>query len=202
MAGATLAARHAGAAQATTPMRPSRAGPPTRAFYVCRIIVEDAIVTIRDAEPGDVDRLASLWFEGWRDGHVAIVPAELTALRTRDSFLARLTPALAEVRVAGAREAPDGFYMLRESELYQFYVARAARGSGVAAALIADAEARLADRGVRTAWLMCAIGNDRAARFYEKCGWRRVATVVDTLSTTAGPFQLAVWRYEKVLGVS
>jgi hypothetical protein len=30
--------------------------------------------------------------------------------------------------------------------------------------LIADAEARLAEAGIATAWLACAIGNDRAAR--------------------------------------
>lgn len=53
-----------------------------------------------------------------------------------------------------------------------------------AAALIGDAEARLAERGVETAWLACAIGNHRAARFYEK---------------SAGIFPLEVWRYEKRL---
>jgi ribosomal protein S18 acetylase RimI-like enzyme len=47
--------------------------------------------------------------------------------------------------------------------LYQLFVSPHARGSGVAAALIADAEARLAERGVQTAWLACAIGNDRAS---------------------------------------
>ena len=30
---------------------------------------------------------------------------------------------------------------------------------------MADGEARLADRGVEIAWLACAIGNERAARF-------------------------------------
>jgi ribosomal protein S18 acetylase RimI-like enzyme len=40
----------------------------------------------------------------------------------------------------------------------------------VAAALIADAEAMLAEHGVEMAWLACAVGNNRAARFYEKSG--------------------------------
>jgi ribosomal protein S18 acetylase RimI-like enzyme len=78
-------------------------------------------------------------------------------------------------------------------------VSREARGSGVAAALTADAEARLAERGVETAWLACAIGNDRAARFYEKSGWRLAGTVVNPAETSSGPFPLEVWRYEKRL---
>jgi ribosomal protein S18 acetylase RimI-like enzyme len=66
--------------------------------------------------------------------------------------------------------------------------------------LLADAEAQLAARGVETAWLACAIGNARAARFYEKHGWRRSSTVVTPVETSEGPFPLKVWRYEKRVG--
>jgi RimJ/RimL family protein N-acetyltransferase len=62
-----------------------------------------------------------------------------------------------------------------------------------------DAEARLTAAGVQTAWLACAIGNLRAARFYEKCGWTRVGTIVSRLETPEGIFPLEVWRYEKRL---
>jgi ribosomal protein S18 acetylase RimI-like enzyme len=78
-------------------------------------------------------------------------------------------------------------------------VARSARGSGVAARLVRDAEERLAARGVTTAWLACAIGNERAARFYEKHGWRRTGTVVNIAETAEGGFALDVWRFEKDL---
>ena len=87
----------------------------------------------------------------------------------------------------------------RRPELKPFYVTASSRGSGVAAALIADAEARLSDRGVGTAWLACAIGNDRAARFYEKSGWRRAGTMLHEAETSEGMFRLEVWRYEKSL---
>jgi ribosomal protein S18 acetylase RimI-like enzyme len=83
--------------------------------------------------------------------------------------------------------------------VYQFYVAEAARGTGVASALMADAEATLAARGVDTAWLACAIGNDRAARFYDKCGWRLASTFTSRLDTADGVIPLEVWRYEKRL---
>jgi GNAT superfamily N-acetyltransferase len=89
--------------------------------------------------------------------------------------------------------------MLKGDELNQLYVSAEARGAGVAAALIADAESRQAASGVETAWLACAIGNDRAGRFYEKSGWRRAGTFVSRLDTINGPFDLEVWRYEKHL---
>ena len=107
--------------------------------------------------------------------------------------------ALADVRVIGPQGAPLGFAMLKGDELYQFYVASEARGTGVAAALIADAEAQLTERGVETAWLACAIGNARAAKFYEKSGWHLARTMVNRLDTIDGPFDLEIWRYEKHL---
>jgi RimJ/RimL family protein N-acetyltransferase len=64
---------------------------------------------------------------------------------------------------------------------------------------VADAEARLAGGGVGLAWLACAIGNERAARFYEKCRWRRAGTMINRAETTEGAFLLDTWRYEKAL---
>ena len=152
---------------------------------------------VRDAEEQEVEKLAQLWYDGWQDAHAEIVPAELKRIRTRESFTERMHAALASVRVAGPAGAPVGFHMLKDDELYQLYVSAQARGSGVAVALIADAEARLADAGFETGWLACAIGNDRAARFYEKSGWRRVGNMINRLETPNGVFELDVWRYEK-----
>jgi ribosomal protein S18 acetylase RimI-like enzyme len=89
--------------------------------------------------------------------------------------------------------------MVKGAELYQLYVSSRGRGCVVAAALVADAEAHLRETGVRTAWLGCAIGNDRAARFYEKYGWLRAGVVTEHLDIPGGTFALAVWRYEKSL---
>jgi ribosomal protein S18 acetylase RimI-like enzyme len=69
----------------------------------------------------------------------------------------------------------------------------------VASALIADAERQLVARGFTVAWLDCAIGNHRAARFYEKSGWRRTGEVVSNLTTPEGIVAITVWRYEKPL---
>lgn len=154
---------------------------------------------IRSALEHEVDMLASLWYEGWQDAHAEILPAELARLRTPESFRERLRSSLHTVRVAGAVGRPVGFCMTKDDELYQLYVSPEGRGRGIAALLEADAVAAIAARGAQTAWLACAIGNDRAARFYEKVGWRRVGTVVSRLETQEGIFPLEVWRYEKAL---
>jgi ribosomal protein S18 acetylase RimI-like enzyme len=154
---------------------------------------------VRTAEEREIDGLARLWYDGWQDAHAQILPVELRRVRTLDSFRQRLRTALPDTRVVGPPSGPSGFCITRGDELYQIYVSTQARGSGAAGALMADAEARLAKRGVETAWLACAIGNHRAARFYEKCGWCRVGVVTYQAETATGTFPLKVWRYEKRL---
>jgi GNAT superfamily N-acetyltransferase len=154
---------------------------------------------VRAAEEVDIGHLAKIWYDGWHDAHAQIVPAELTRLRTLESFRDRLQAALPNVRVVGPSGEPVGFCIVKGNELYQLFVSAQSRGSGVAAALIADAEARFSENGVETAWLACAIGNERAAKFYEKCGWHRAGTMINDLETSKGKFPLEVWRYEKSL---
>jgi len=156
-------------------------------------------IAIHDATADEIDDLAQMWFDGWQDAHAGILPAELARYRTLESFRERLAAAISCVRSAGPERAPVGFAMTREDELYQLYVSAAARGTGVAAALNEDALARIAADGYRVAWLACAIGNARAARFYEKAGWRRAGTMTAQLETADGTFPLDVWRYEFAL---
>ncbi|SIT11889.1 GNAT family N-acetyltransferase [Paracoccus saliphilus] len=156
-------------------------------------------VEIRSAQIGEIDLLAQLWHDGWQDAHASILPSELARHRTLESFRQRLEEDLTTVRVAGAPGRPTGFSMVRQDELYQLYVSKNARGTGVAKTLLADAENHLAVAGVARAWLACAIGNERAARFYEKQGWCRVGPMISALKTPDGIFELEVWRYEKTV---
>jgi GNAT superfamily N-acetyltransferase len=154
---------------------------------------------VRHAQAAEVEQLAQLWHNGWQDAHARIVPAELARHRTLENFRERLGEQLAETRVAGPLGHPVGLCTVKHDELHQLFVSKEARGSGIAAALLADGEQRLAAAGVATAWLACAIGNDRAARFYEKNGWVRTGPMTNELTTPDGLFRLEVWRYEKRL---
>jgi GNAT superfamily N-acetyltransferase len=102
---------------------------------------------VRAAEEAEIDHLARVWFDGWRDAHEQIVPVELTRLRTLESFGTRLRSDLQHIRVVGPFGAPVGFCIVKGDELYQLFVSAPSRGSGVAAALIEDAEARLSEGG-------------------------------------------------------
>ena len=154
------------------------------------------MTAIRDAVEADLDPLARLWCNGWHDAHAAIVPAGLVEARTLPRFRERLRPRLDRVRVAEQEGAVAGLALIEGDELDQFYVAAAARGTGVAPTLMRDALHRFRRAGIATPWLSCAVGNHRAARFYEKAGWRRARVFTSDLATPGGTFTIQSWRYE------
>jgi GNAT superfamily N-acetyltransferase len=154
---------------------------------------------VRSAVEVDIEPLAAIWLEGWHDAHASLFPPEVARHRTLENFRARLHAGLSAVRVAGDPGDPVGLCIVIGDELNQLFVAPRARGTGTAAALVADAERLIRAGGAETAWLKCAIGNDRAARFYEKCGWRRTGIEISLLASTRGEIPCEVWRYEKAL---
>src|SRR5262245_35413133 len=156
------------------------------------------MIAVRPAEASEIDPLAGLWHDVWHESDTPLSPPDLVGLRTRATFHDRVR-AMPDIYVVGPVGAPLGFCALRPDELYQLFVSAAAHGKGVGAALIADAEARLAARGTTTAFLTCAIGNDRATRFYEKSGWQRAGIVDLAAETSQGPFPVKNWRFEKRL---
>ena len=158
-----------------------------------------APVNVRPADPAEIPRLAQVWYDAWRDAHANLLPAQLVRVRTLENFHDRLRASLEPVWVVGPLGAPLGLCTIRDDELYQLFVAAEARGTGAAQALLADGERRLAAAGATRGWLSCAIGNLRAARFYEKNGWSLVGVMAADLETTEGPFRLESWRYEKEL---
>ncbi|MGY4395534.1 ribosomal protein S18 acetylase RimI-like enzyme [Sphingomonas sp. UYAg733] len=159
------------------------------------------MVEIRAAIRDDVQRLAEIWFDGWQDAHSELLPTALRKARTLASFADRALSALSNTSVAEVDGVVAGFVMLKRDELYQFYVSSSARGTNVAPALMSHALDRLRLEKVPRAWLACAIGNEHAARFYEKNRWRRVGTMTSVLPTADGDVLLEVWRYEFELAV-
>lgn len=146
-----------------------------------------------------LEQTATLWESGWHDAHDGITPPALMKLRTPESFAVRLRDGMKDCRIARRGSYVLGFHMVKHDEVYQMYVARQARGRGVARALMSDAEQCLRDAGLSEGWLACAIGNHRAARFYEKTGWTNAGEHVVDLDTQDGSYPLHVWRFEKGL---
>ena len=158
------------------------------------------MLTTRSASPADAEAVAAIWHQGYRDGHEGHVPEEIFAYRRLEDFAARVPKLLEATIVAVVDGRVVGFVMVEGDELYQLYVDRAARGSGVAAALLDRGEQTIAQTHSR-GWLAVVEGNTRARRFYERAGWQPVGPIGQP--SYAGPGRemlIAALRYEKQLG--
>lgn len=151
---------------------------------------------VRKALAEDVEVLAQIWMEDWNDAHDELLPPELSRLRTLLGFRQRLIDGLGMTIVVLEKGRPVGFAMIKQDELDQLYVARNTRGTGAARRLVSAALDQIRQAGHCRAWLACAIGNHRAARFYEKAGWTLAGIVTIRLDTPGGPVPLDVWRYQ------
>jgi GNAT superfamily N-acetyltransferase len=156
------------------------------------------MTSIRPAVPADMAAVADLWHEGWHDGHAGHVPDGLTAARTLSAFHERTPPRVADTAVAVAEDGSVvGFVMVVGDEVEQVFVARAARGTGLAAALLAEAEHRVAAAGHSAAWLAVVVGNARARRFYEKQGWVDEGDLPYEVAAGGETYVSPCRRYEK-----
>lgn len=126
---------------------------------------------LRPATGADAPAVARIWHLGWRDGHLGNVPDELLPARTKESFETRAAERVGDTTVAEIDGAVAGFVMVVDDEVEQVYVAAEHRGSGVAGALLAEAERQVGAAGHEQAWLAVVAGNARARRFYERSGW-------------------------------
>lgn len=151
---------------------------------------------LRPARESDVEAAASIWHQGWWDGHQSLA-AQLGAERTPESFVPRMAQRIPHTTVAEAGGQVVGFAVVVGDELEQLYVDRSARGTGVARELIAHAEQVVAAAGHRTAWLAVADANDVAQRFYRKAGWRDAGPLQYRAETAHGHEPVACRRYER-----
>ncbi|SMX43956.1 GNAT family N-acetyltransferase [Actibacterium lipolyticum] len=152
---------------------------------------------VRDLDPTEVAQAAEIWHTGWHLAHSAHVPAELSALRTLDSFHQRIVAFGDAVRTAGPLGAPLGLCVTVADELYQIFVSQAAMGTGLAQKLLTDGESRIAAAGHAEAFLHCIPENSRARRFYTRADWRDCGNVIAQLETLNGHFPLEVTKYCK-----
>ena len=127
---------------------------------------------VRAAIAEDAAAVAHIWRDGWHAGHAGLVPDSLVAVRTDESFRARAADRVADTTVATVDGEVAGFVMVVADEAEQVYVSSRRRGTGVASALLAEAERQVRANGYETAWLAVVAGNARARAFYEREGWR------------------------------
>ena len=152
---------------------------------------------LRPATADDAPAIARIWYFGWRDGHLGHVADELVALRTRESFDQRAAARVADTVVATVDGAVAGFIMVVGDEVEQVYVASEHRGTGLAAALLTEAERLVAVNGHDRAWLAVAPGNARARRFYQRRGWIDEGLFDYPAATADGPMPVPCRRYVK-----
>lgn len=155
-------------------------------------------LVLRAATADDIEDIATVWHDGWRDGHLGHVPASVEEHRRLADFRRRVPTRLAMTTVATIDGDVVGFVMVVDDEIEQIYVARRARGNGVAAALLCHGERAIAAR-FDQAWLAVIAGNSRGRRFYARYGWYDAGTIDYLAQTVSGTISIASRRYEKSL---
>lgn len=154
---------------------------------------------IRPAEPADARRIARVWEAAWRDGHVGHIPDELLVHRRADSFESRTAAMIDRTHVAEVGGVIVGFVTLNGEEVDQLMVDASARGTGVAAALLADGARRILEAGHAQPWLAVVTGNARARHFYEREGWRDAGHLDYHAPIEGGTVTVSCRRYELIV---
>ena len=157
------------------------------------------IHTPRRAEPNEIGPTTDMWHDIWQETQAPFVPDDLIRLRTKDDFHARLIQMADRLRVIGPEGAPFGLCVIDEDQLDQLYVARPARGTGAAKALLQDGENRLLATGTTHAHLDCLIENTAARRFYTRHGWQETGIESVAPKTSTGIFRIDCMVLEKRL---
>jgi GNAT superfamily N-acetyltransferase len=157
---------------------------------------------LRPAVAADAPAVAEIWLHGWRDGHLGHVSEEFVAIRTPSSFATRAADRVADTIVADVDGVLAGFVMLDADEVEQVYVAATHRGTGVAAALLSEAERLVAAAGHQRAWLAVVAGNARARRFYERSGWVDEGPFDYPAKTATSSISVPCHRYTKTVSIA
>ena len=159
----------------------------------------DSEAHVRPARDDDALAIAAIWLTGWHDGHDGHVPPELVAHRAPESFPPRVRERIPSTWVAERDGEVLGFVTVVDDEVEQLFVDRAARGSGVARALLRRGERAVAANGHDVAWLAVVAGNARARAFYEREGWLDRGPSPYPAQTASGEVVVPVHRYERDL---
>lgn len=156
-------------------------------------------MTLRPARAADAGDIAEIWHLAWQDGHLGLVPRELVDARTEASFRKRASARIPDTTVAIVDGSIAGFVMVVHDEVEQVYVAAGHRGTGVAGALMGEAERQVREKGHPRAWLAVVAGNGRARSFYERAGWVDEGPIEYHAAVEGGTVSVPCRRYTKLL---
>jgi ribosomal protein S18 acetylase RimI-like enzyme len=136
-------------------------------------------VDVRRAAPADIPKLLALVRRYWDFEGIAGFSALRVELVLQQ--LVAVPGATGAVWVAESCGSLVGYLIVvlvmsvehqgLTGEIDEFYVLPEARSQGAGARLLAAAEAALAERGCTRLQLQLGINNERARRFYERCGY-------------------------------
>ena len=129
------------------------------------------MIEIRPAEPRDRAAIVEILHHGWHDGHAHLVPPEVLPLRTPECIDDIFGASTDTFYVAEEEARILGFVAINGDELTKLFIARDARGSGIAEKLMHFAERKIAENGFPVARLLCQVGNVPAEKFYARNGW-------------------------------
>lgn len=146
-------------------------------------------LTVRDATRADADAIARLRVETWRAAYAGLISADvldqLDAEREGMRRAAHWDEHHSDPRGGELIAERDGVVvgwavigtsrdheLPNDGEVYAMYAIPAEWSRGVGHALMLAAEDRLRSAGFRRAHLWVLEGNDRAASFYQRHGWR------------------------------
>lgn len=125
---------------------------------------------IRPAKPEDHAAIVEILHQGWHDAHAHLVAAEILKYRT-PNYIDDLYRTSRDMFYVAEEGCILGFVAVNGAELTKLFVARDARGKGVAEKLLAFGEQKIAAGGFAVAELLCLTGNEPAERFYTRAGW-------------------------------
>jgi GNAT superfamily N-acetyltransferase len=139
-------------------------------------------VICRAARHEDVPALAEQAVEAYRNVFAPLIPEINLSEFDLAHFTARFTHHWPTMRVVEHEGVPIAFAMLTQDHVDMFFVAGDMRGRGVGQMLLAD----VVEQGARTLETFAA--NSGARRFYQRLGWRHLATATRPFGGTSCDF--------------
>ncbi|QRM28764.1 GNAT family N-acetyltransferase [Microvirga sp. VF16] len=156
---------------------------------------------LRAAGHNELEEIGRLYHAVWQETQAPLQPPSVAAFRDETFFIERVRNFPVQPLAAYSEDRLLGFAAWAGNTLGQLYIAPAGRKLGLGRALLQASEHAIWASGFDRARLLCLVGNHDARAFYERCGWRHAADIVEAAETWSGPVSVACWEMVKELKV-